>query len=545
MGMVLLAAYAILLALNIPTYHAFGRFDSYHEGESLGAAVCYLAGEKPYHDFTFFHGLIQDPLRSAWAFRLFGKGIAAERAFESLAKVLAWVALALFLGGLFRQRAHAAALVLSLFALGSVSFSFLVFGSLGLTDLSPASLVAGFQAHRGFWEMFDLLILTPRFLATFLFLFVFIRLQRALDQPEPGGRPPSAGLVFFFSFLPLAAMGYAVDCGLYLAVLYAFLFPILYFVHVRPRGWEGKWFLFSGLGAGTAFLFLEGLSGGCWMEGLKWIFLEFPAYKGLSESVPVPIHQWKFLFFFALLSALAYRLGYRALAAKFAAGEKPWSEAFLRHHLVEGALLLLAGLHFTNVLVRADEEHLIYSLAVLYILVAYLLDRWAGSAVIFSKGWARTACVGLAAGIAFFCLLRDCRVDVLKANFPLGTPDEAFIPPGDQETIRILKAVMAPSDGFFTLTSEASWYYFLDKPCPTRFPYLWTAAPLSFQQEAAWDLEEKKVKWVLFKDPDWSYQIDGISNEEKFPLLAQFIRERYRPYRTIEDNEVWVLKQGG
>lgn len=540
----LLLAYAVLIAINVPTYHAFGRFDSYHEGESLGPGFCYLAGERPFRDFVFFHGLIQDPLRSAWAFQLFGKSIAAERAFASLCKVLAWVCLALFLDRLFKKKTAWVAAFLSFLALGSVSFSFLAFGTFLLPDLSPASIAAHFQENRPFWEGFNLLILTPRALVTFFFLLVFIRLKGVFSDGKGGRGPGFWALTFLFSAAPLAAWGYSVDSGLYLTVAYAALMPVFYFLYVRQKPWKGKWLFCSGLGMGAAFLALETISRGGFGEELRLVLLVFPGYKGLSESMPVPVHQWKFLFFFTLLAALTYRFVWMVFQKRHAARRKPWAGPFLEENLVEAVLLLLAGFHFLNVLLRGDEEHLIYSLGVLYILLFYVLARLVRIPTYLAHLKLQRVCIGLAVVIAFFCLARDFRMDVLKANFPLGTPDEAFVSPKDQETIRFLKGRMGPSDSFFTLTSEASWYYFLGMPCPTRFPYIWLAPPQPFQEEIVRDLESKRVKWVLYRDDDWSYRMDGIPNDEKFPIVAQFIRESYKPYRTIEGNEIWILKEG-
>ena len=161
-GTLLLLGYAVLLAINTPTYHAFGKFDPYHEGESLGSAISYLAGQQPYHDFVFFHGLIQDPLRSVWAFEIFGKSIGAERSFESFAKVVLWVLLAVFLDRLFQKKVWMVFFVLSFLAVLHVSFFFNVFGTFLLPNLSPDSIADHFLNHRSFWEGFNFLILTAR-----------------------------------------------------------------------------------------------------------------------------------------------------------------------------------------------------------------------------------------------------------------------------------------------------------------------------------------------------------------------------------------------
>ena len=89
--------FSIIVAMNIPTYHSSGLFDTFHEGESIGSSISYLAGKSPYKDYLFCHGLFQDPLRSVIAFKIFGKSIGAVRTLESIIKIISFVLLFFFL----------------------------------------------------------------------------------------------------------------------------------------------------------------------------------------------------------------------------------------------------------------------------------------------------------------------------------------------------------------------------------------------------------------------------------------------------------------
>ncbi len=541
--LLLLLVYAVFLALNTPTYHAFGRFDPYHEGESLGSALSYLAGEKPYHDFVFFHGLIQDPLRSVWAFQSFGKSIAAERTFESFAKVLLWVLLAVFLGRLFRKKTWAVFFALSFLAVLHVSFFFNLFGTFFLPNLSPDSIAEQFLKHRSLWEAFNLLILTARDGLTFAFLWVFLEVRGFLVEGRRFGMWRMRFFFFLFSFIPLASLGYSIDRGVYLTATYALLAPVLFLFFARTPDLRKNLFLFSTLGILSALLFLEWLLQGNLAECLRFVFFVFPSYKALSEKIPYPLHEWKFMLALLFLSGQIFYLVWKGLGVREAKG-KGWVEIFIRGKLIETVLVLLSVFSFFNVLVRSDEEHLLYGLGVPYILAFFILCQVMGPRLARREGTQKILKAGtlfavtaiLAAGT-----IRDIRWNVLQKNFPLGTADEDFIPAQDQAAILFLKGEMGPEDEFFTLTSEASWYYYLGKACPTRFPYIWTAAPEVFQREIVQSLCAKKVKWVLFRDDDWSGRIDGIPNEEKFPVITAFIHANYHPFRSIEGREFWVL----
>ncbi len=539
----LLVVYAVLLAINTPTYHAFGRFDPYHEGESLGSAISYLAGRQPYRDFVFFHGLIQDPLRSVWAFEIFGKSIGSQRAFESMAKVVLWVLLAFFLDRLFQKKTWIVLSVLSFLAVIHVSFFFNVFGTFLMPSLTPDSITQSFLSHRPFWEGFNLLILTARDGLTFAFLCVFLEVHGILAEKRRSGKWRERILYFFLAFIPFASLGYSIDRGVYLTATYVLLAPVLFFFITRSSNSRKDFVLFSFGGILTAFFLLEWLLKGKLLDCLRFIFFIFPSYKALSEKIPYPIHEWKFLFALLLVSAQVFALIWNGLRARSIFG-KEWMESFLSRALIEMTLTLISVFSFFNVLVRSDEEHLLYGLGVPYILALFVIFKKVEPWMQKHIGVRRLlgyACFVAVASILAAGVIRDIRWKALQKNFPLETADSAFIPPEDRAAILFLKSEMKPGDEFFTMTSEASWYYYLDKPCPTRFPYIWTAAPEAFQRDINQDLLIKKVKWVLFRDDDWSGRIDDISNEEKFPVVARFIRENYHPFQNIAGREIWVL----
>jgi len=538
----LLVGYAVLIAINVPTYHAFGRFDSYHEGESLGSAVSDLQGEKPYQDFLFFHGMIQDPLRSVWAFALLGKGIAAERVFESALKILAWIGLALLLCRLFQKDYWWAFGGLSVLAVGYVSFCFNILGTVFVPVLNPENLVQAFFRHQFFWAGFNFLIIPARDFLTFIFIFIFLILTEWLKEKKSKASGLFRTFSFLLSFVPVIALGYSVDRGVYLTAATFLLFVIFGFSFAGHLKRSFLLFFFVGLIAGLALLsfWLQG----AWGSFLRFTFVEMPRFKELSEKIPCSIHQIGFFSACVLIAVHFYRLVWNGLRSFFAQG---WGgvRIFFTEHLVEITLFTLSVFYFRNVLVRADLEHLIYSLLPLYLLTFYILFQTAK--VYFSKSSlcpavGKTTVVLLTGFILILALVRDGRSNVIAANFPVGEPDDSFVLKNQQDLVEKLKPLIHKDDGFFTFTSEASWYYLLDQPCPTRYPYLWIAAPKPAQEEVVRDLADKKVKWILYRDEDWSYRVDGIGNDEKFPVVNEFILKNYRPYFSVEGNEVWVLK---
>ena len=90
------------------------------------------------------------------------------------------------------------------------------------------------------------------------------------------------------------------------------------------------------------------------------------------------------------------------------------------------------------------------------------------------------------------------------------------------------------------MTSEASWYYFLNKPSPTKFPVIWFAATDFFQKDIIHDLSIRKVEIILLKNKSNFNSIDGIDSEKRFDIVYKFIKMNYHKDIEINSNELWV-----
>ena len=75
------------MALDTASYLSVDSLENFEEGQTLSAGMSYLNGGVPYRDFSVFHGLYDEPLRTAIAFKLFGPSIGAMRTFHSINKL--------------------------------------------------------------------------------------------------------------------------------------------------------------------------------------------------------------------------------------------------------------------------------------------------------------------------------------------------------------------------------------------------------------------------------------------------------------------------
>jgi len=542
-GVLLLAGYSVLLALNVPTYHAFGKFDSYHEGEALGASVSYVSGEKIYQDFFVYHGLFQDVLRPVLAFRLFGRSIGAARTLESALKLLAWIFLAMFLCRLFKGRIHWAFGLLTFLALVHVSFLFNLFTSWRAPSVSPEGILSEFQIHRGFFDNVNFFLVKSDDLCSFLFAWALLGVIGAGKDGNPGNSWELRLDSFLYGFVPMAALAYSVDRGVYLATASLLLGPMIYLVHFRTRS-SGKDFWFYGcLGGIGGVALLGSLLGWDYADFFRFVFLQMPAYKELSEKIPYPIHSPLFLVVLALYALNLFWLIRDGLQEAYFSFGRSWWGLWLGKRSVEISLLILSVFYFRSALVRSEWQHVIYSVTFLLVLSFWNMAQnipgtWPGWGKEGGKG---RALVWIFCGFtALSCFQRMGRELVWDRNFPFRTPDMNFLSNGQKQTLGFLRTVLKPGDRFFTFSSNACWYYLLDQPCPTRFPYIWIAAPPGFQREVTRDLERNGVKWVFYQEDEWFDQIDGVTNEKKFPVIAGFLKSRYHPFANVGGDEIWV-----
>lgn len=187
-----------------------------------------------------------------------------------------------------------------------------------------------------------------------------------------------------------------------------------------------------------------------------------------------------------------------------------------------------------------------YSCAITYILSCYLIVKyWLHGALEKRPDTAKILARSAACIIVAACLAGGYRIHhlhLLTRDFPLKETDAEFIPSDYQEGLSFLRANLSKEDEFFTLTSEASWYYMLDRPCPSRFSIVLHAAPPFYQREVVRDLRVHRVKIILYADNNEFSNLDGISASERLPIVYAYIWDNYRPYATIAGMDFWIRK---
>jgi general stress protein CsbA len=439
--------------------------------------------------------------------------------------------------GVFFYRSFNRSLLWSLGALSfiaCISAGFVFHISAALLDIWPGLCNEVLYRHRFFWQSFDLIILPARDVCTMAFLVAYTFLRRR----EEGSRW-DWGLFFLF-FIATASLVYSIDRGVFLVLL------TLWVVLVAGICGElGRWsWLSVGAGLTTGVLFDSFLLKWDWADFIGFTFFQMPRYKELSDKLPYEINLPLFLVVLVLMAWFVYQ-NFVGIVLSCVQNGASGLRRYVEVHRDKMTFLLMTLLYFQGVLQRADKEHLAYSIFPFCYLMLWRLWERRGDIERFFQGWGPTLRKWVwvfMIGVVGLALARNIKVGISDYDFPIGRSDLSFLSPEERDFVERFKPLLKPGDGFFNMTSEAAWYYLLGQDCPTRYPYLGVAATEGRQREEVAELIQKKVKWVLYRDGDLSYQIDGIPNDRKFPFLNAYIQTRYRPYGTIDGYEIWVQK---
>jgi len=513
--------FSVLFALNIDTYHASGVFDPFHEGESLGTAISYKFGQVPYKDFIFCHGLFQDPLRSNAAFALFGQSVASVRTLESIVKVLAFIVLFLFVWQIYSRN-----YILTFFTIVIYTFLF----------------TKAFY-HSKLFLYDDFIIIPSRDILTFSFLLTIPYLQKFISNKGSVSIIRFSISIVFFSFIPLFSFFYSIDRGLYLFSTYVIITILLYFTHIRKTVFNVSFLLSNMVGLGLALGIIIFFFKGGIFDFIKYTFVVMPKYKELTDGSVFLINDKWYLLSCVILAADLFWLVYRFIKeVKINTSFFIGLTSFFEKYLIEFSMLIVSIFFFRSALGRSDYEHIAYSSSITYVLNIYIITKYYLRGIFVHKIIKRIVLIliFLITGLSLYFIVGG--KGVIRKNFPIGNKDSIYIPKNYVKTIKFLKDSLGSNEYFVTMTFEASWYYFVNKPCPIKFPVLWFAEPEFYQRDVIEDFKKKDIKYVLYKNKFWSNSIDCIANEQRLPFLVKYLSSNYVYYKTIDDNELWIKK---
>jgi len=482
--------------------------DVFEDGHGLLPASEYLRGELPYRDIVPGHGLVSDGLLQTAQLALFGDDYQGLKRGTKLFG-------ALFLPGFY---------ALGWAATGSPVVGF---GGLLLTLLLLPNYVF-VRAILSIW--------------TLALALYASRTKKAAAWAACGAALP-VGLCVSVDFTAYAAAGVAVA---------------LWVARGRRGAHLRRLFVGTAVSAGAIAVVLAGL--GILQEFVRITFVFVPSLLPVYALgfPPVAFHKSAASPGALLRDQAALTYGFFAISVVVSGALLPRAPRIGPR--ARGMLPVLAWF-VCAMLSVIERHHVVYALFPVPVGLL-LLHRWV-------RGWRSwTSVRALASGLVLAALALsrgpisfvsaaggaiaqpwtppDVRaVDGLsRARGALFFPWDASLIEATSEMIR--QADLSADDTWLDFANAPGLYYLFDRDCPIRYYEVPFYEAESAQREViAAVAANPRVRTVLVSSGLLAQTIDGLDNATRAPLVAAFLRERFRPFYRAGGIEFWLRKDEG
>lgn len=522
-----LAAYAIIPALiYLFSYASTAQLsqwiDLFHRGESIGPASDYLRGKVPFRDVFALHGMLEDGQLDAWLMELFGRSLDVA--------IARTVVVGAFLG-------------VAIWFLGIVVFDSI---PLALLCVAMGSWITA-ENNRTFFQV-----------AAVALFWNALRNRSRISAVFSG---VFAGAALFFSY----------EIGAY-SIAGALLACLLLWIASKRVAWNGlspaRAALFFAIGAilGAApFAIYLGLHGAL-DDFAVTSFITIPNIIDAVWSLPFP----------DLVSTFRKDLTLHTLA-DFVLWEK--------FHLVLSPLVIaVATVYFIVRWLRRRVDALDFALLVLTVF-ATVAQRTAFGRASFRHQYFAAFLIGplivLLAVIlvralrnvwreggqgtrAFVTALAVMAVPVVGVLFWIPDLVNARLHDFTRYYGRVLRVdrdpnaeavqwritdvvanvheLTRPNEPIFDFSNQPAFYFFADRPNPTRFYQVPILSPRELQAETIGALERAKPKVIIRRSPELFDMFDGVTNDLRAQAVSAYIDDAYRFHRSIRGVELWTRR---
>jgi hypothetical protein len=510
--------------------------DLFHRGEAMGPASDYLRGKVPFRDVFVLHGLMEDGMLDAWLMQLFGRNLSIALARPVI--------------------------------LGAFAVPALWFVGMALFDSIPLALVVVFldavttvDNERAFFEIVVL-----------AFLFAGVR-RGGRDDATPRDRRVSALLIALAGMFAGIALFFSYDIGMY-AIGGSLLFLVaLLLIASRVRlAYRARFGSVVAFVVGTAAGMLPFLiflaSRGAIGAFLETSFVTLPRIIDAVWSLPFPdlastfrndlnLHTISDFFLYEkfrfTLNPLVISIGLIALLCRLARKSADRSDVALM------ALLSFAILTQRSALGRADFPHQYFSAFLIGPILIVLLS-WFGRMArdVWRRGDRPSQAFLIISVVAILPLfivafwipdIVNMRLDDTIRYIPrvttIGYSDSAAEEVQNrihdvQQQVEELAPKNAP---IFDFSNQPAFYFFCNRPNPTRFYQVPILSPREHQLEALRALDRHPPAVVIRQSPQEFDLFDGIDNVVRAQAVAAYIDDHYVYARTVRGVELWRPKR--
>ncbi|HEX6160632.1 MAG TPA: hypothetical protein VF111_10730, partial [Thermoanaerobaculia bacterium] len=525
----ILAAFAIIPAIiYLFSYASTAQLsqwiDLFHRGESIGPASDYLRGKVPFRDVFALHGMLEDGQLDAWLMQLFGRSLDVA--------VARTVVIGAFLG-------------VSIWFLGVA-----VFESIPLALLCVA---------MGAWTTAE----NDRTFFQVAAVALFWNALRRRSRASAVFSGVFAGIALFFSY----------EIGLY-TIVGAIAVSIAIAVLKTRVPWEGlaplqaALFFLLGAAIGAAPFAVYLASRGALDDFVSVSFLTIPRIIDAVWSLPFPDLVTTFrknlslhtLSEFVLWEKFHLILSPLTIAVSAIYVIQRWLTR--RIEMLDVALLVLTIFSVVTqrtAFGRASFRHQYFAaflIGPMLVLLGLLAVRRLRA--LWREGGEGTR--------AFVVALVMMAVPVIAVLFWIPDLVNARIHDFIRYDARVLRTerdqraedvqwriadvtryiheVTRPNEPIFDFSNQPAFYFFADRPNPTRFYQVPILSPARFQAETIAALERARPKIVIRRSPEGFDWFDGVPNDLRAQAVSRYIDDCYSFWKSVRGVELWMRRAG-
>jgi hypothetical protein len=96
------------------------------------------------------------------------------------------------------------------------------------------------------------------------------------------------------------------------------------------------------------------------------------------------------------------------------------------------------------------------------------------------------------------------------------------------------------NEPIFDFSNQPAFYFFANRPNPTRFYQVPILSPREFQAETIAALERSKPKVIIRTSPEQLDRFDGVPNDLRAQAVSAYIDDCYRFYKSVRGVELWT-----
>lgn len=504
--------------------------DLFHRGESIGPASDYLRGKAPYRGVFPLHGMLEDGLLDAWLMKLFGRSLDVA---------------------MTRTVVLGAFLSVAIWYLGLAIFE----------SIPPALLTVATAAwtttenNRTFFQV-----------AVVALLWIGLKRRSSVAVALSGF---FAGIALFFSYeIGLYSILGALVSIFLLWLTSWFVARASWFANHEPRTTNHEVrdaLVFSiGLLLGCAPFVVYLIARGVLPDFATVSFVTIPRIIDAVWSLPFP----------DLISTFRKNLNLHTLA-EFVLFEKfhlilsPLTIAVAAIYLIQRALrrrmdtldraLLVLTVFATitqrTAFGRAEFRHQYFSAfligPMLVILAVVAIRRLRQIWMEGDPGTRAFVSMVVLLAIPIFGVLFwvpdliNARIDGL-VNYQRRVLHVQRDPYAEEVAFRIeqvsktIREFTRPNDPIFDFSNQPAFYFFADRPNPTRFYQVPIMSPRVLQAEVIAALQAARPSVVIRTSPENFDEFDGVPNAIRAQGVAAYLDDCYRYYRSVRGVQLWI-----